>query len=86
MKVVKIDRSAVEFYSRLNDLFYQFRAIANNYNQVVHAIHRGFSERSASRFLSELVRYTRELKGISDRILALIEKFNDKYLSEWSQK
>ena len=84
--MVKIDRSAVEFYNRLNDLFYQFRAIANNYNQVVHAIHRGFSERSASRFLSELLRHTRELKAVSEQIRVLIGRFNDKYLGEWSQK
>ena len=86
LKVIRIDRSAVEFYGRLNDLFYQFRAIANNYNQVVHALHRGFSERSARRFLAQLVRHTRELKAVSEQILALIGEFNDRYLGEWSQK
>lgn len=65
----------------------QFSRIGNNYNQVVHAIHNGFTERSAARFLAALVAQTRELKIVSDQILALVGEFNRKYLDEkWSQK
>lgn len=34
-KVIKIDKAAVEYYTRLTALYSQFRGIAVNYNQVV---------------------------------------------------
>ena len=44
------------------------------------------STRPAGWFLARLVRHTRELKAVSEQILALIGEFNDRYLGEWSQK
>ena len=38
LKVVRVNDSAVRFTKRLNNFYYQFQAIGNNYNQVVHAI------------------------------------------------
>ena len=37
-KVIKIDKAAVEYYTRLTALYSQFRGIAVNYNQVVKAL------------------------------------------------
>ena len=76
---MRIDTSALEFYSRLNDFYFQFRGIANNYNQTVHAINRGFTERTAQGYLADLVRHTRELKALSEKILALAAQFNARY-------
>ena len=36
-RVVKVDKSAVEYCARLTEFYAQFRAVAVNYNQVVKA-------------------------------------------------
>lgn len=37
-RVVKVDKSAVEYCARLTEFYAQFRAVAVNYNQVVKAL------------------------------------------------
>lgn len=44
-RVVKVDKSAVEYCARLTEFYAQFRAVAVNYNQVVKALHSNFSEK-----------------------------------------
>lgn len=41
-RVVKVDKSAVEYCARLTEFYAQFRAVAVNYNQVVKALHSNF--------------------------------------------
>ena len=41
--VVRRDPSKVQFVARLNDFYFQFQKLANNYNQVVKAINSHFS-------------------------------------------
>ena len=36
--VVKRDPSKVQFIARLNDFYFQFQKLGNNYNQIVHII------------------------------------------------
>ena len=43
-RVVKVDKSAVEYCAKLTELYAQFRAVAVNYNQVVKALYGNFSE------------------------------------------
>ena len=41
--VVKCDPSQVQFVARLNDFYFQFQKLGNNYNQIVKAINAHFS-------------------------------------------
>jgi hypothetical protein len=45
LKVVKIDKAAMDYYMRLTTFHSQFRAIGVNYNQVVKAIKATFTEK-----------------------------------------
>ena len=45
-RVVKVDKSAVEYCARLTEFYAQFRAVAVNYNQIVKALHSNFSEKN----------------------------------------
>ena len=49
-KVIKIDKGAVEYYTRLTALYSQYRGIAVNYNQVVKLSIPIFQRRKHSRF------------------------------------
>lgn len=77
--------SAVRFYKRLNNFYYQFQSIGNNYNQVVHAINRGFTEQSARLLLARLIEQTRDLKRLSEQILALAKEFNERFNADGSE-
>lgn len=66
----------------LNDMRWQFSRIGNNYNQIVKQINSHFSERTAPVQMSILISYTRQLKTLSLRIIALSEKFKDLWLPE----
>ena len=70
-RVVKVDKSAVEYYARLTDFYAQFRAVAVNYNQVVQALHSNFSEKKALAFLYKLEKATTELAVLNRQVIDL---------------
>lgn len=45
IKTVKIDKTAIDFYTKLTELNAQFRKIGVNYNQIVKILYRHFSEK-----------------------------------------
>lgn len=59
--VVRRDPSKTEFVARLNDFYYQFQRIGNNYNQVVKAINTHFSSVTIPRQIAVLEQRTSEL-------------------------
>lgn len=59
--VVRRDPSKTEFVARLNDFYYQFQRIGNNYNQVVKAINTHFSSVTIPRQIAVLEQRTCEL-------------------------
>ena len=77
--VVRRDPSKTELVARLNDFYYQFQRIGNNYNQVVKAINTHFSSTSISRQIAELERRTGELKTLSIEILNLAKQLAKKW-------
>ena len=79
IKVVKIDKAAMDFYMRLTTFHSQFRAIGVNYNQVTKAIHTTFSEKKALAFLYKLEKATQELVNLQRGIIALTEEFKTNY-------
>lgn len=78
--VVKIDKTAQDYYMRLTTFFGQFRGIANNYNQVVRSLNANFTEKKALAFLYKLEQATIELAGLNQKIIALTDEFKEKYL------
>ena len=74
VEVIRRDPSKVEFLARLNDLYFQFQRVGNNYNQVVRAINSYFSNVSIPRQIAALEQHTRELKALSIEILNLTKQ------------
>ena len=73
-EVIRRDPSKVEFLTRLNDLYFQFQRVGNNYTQVVKAINSHFSNISIPRQIAALEQHTRELKALSIEILNLTKQ------------
>ncbi|MDR2423410.1 MAG: hypothetical protein LBD59_01640 [Prevotellaceae bacterium] len=80
LKVVKIDKAAMDYYMRLTTFYAQFRAIGVNYNQVVKAIKATFTEKKALAFLYKLEQATKDLVAFEQRITDLTAEFERKYL------
>ena len=79
-KVIKIDKAAVEYYTRLTALYSQYRGIAVNYNQVVKALNTNFSEKKALAFLYKLEKATIELADLNRQIIELTREFETRWL------
>lgn len=63
--VIKRDPSKVQFIARLNDFYFQFQKLGNNYNQIVKAVNAHFPNVTIPRQIAALEQRTRELKAIS---------------------
>ena len=72
--VLRRDPSKVQFVARLNDFYFQFQKLANNYNQVVKAINTHFSNVAIPHQIAALEQRTRELKALSHEILNLAKQ------------
>ena len=81
-RVVKIDRSAMEYVTKLTSFFAQFRAVGVNYNQVVKELHSNFSEKKALALLYKLEKTTVDLVEIGKKIQELSEDFKANYLGK----
>lgn len=78
-KVLKIDKSAFDYYTRLTNFYGQFRAVGTNYNQVVKTLKTNFTEKKALAFLYKLEKETIKLVEISRKIEALTAEFKQKF-------
>lgn len=82
IKVVKIDKAAMDYYIRLTNFYRQFQAIGNNYNQTVKALKTNFSEKRALSLLYKLEKTTIELILLSKQIVALTKEFEERWLQK----
>ena len=82
LKVVKIDKAAMDYYMRLTTFHSQIRAIGNNYNQVTKAIKTAFTEKKALAFLYKLEKATQELVAINRQIIQLTDEFELRWLQK----
>jgi hypothetical protein len=82
LKVVKVDKAAMDYYMRLTTFHSQFRAIGVNYNQVTKAIKSTFTDKKALAFLYKLEKATLELVAIHKQIQDLTAEFERKYLNK----
>jgi hypothetical protein len=85
LKVVKIDKAAMDYYMRLTTFHSQFRAIGTNYNQVTKAIKTTFTQKKALAFLYKLEKATLELVAIYKQVQDLTAEFERKYLKNDSK-
>lgn len=72
--VVRRDPSKTQFVARLNDFYFQFQKLANNYNQIVKVINAHFSNVAIPHQIALLEQRTRELKTLSIEILNLAKQ------------
>ena len=84
MKVVKIDKAAIDYYIRLTNFYHQFQAIGNNYNQTVRAVKANFGDKRAFALVAKLEKATLELVVLSKQIIALTREFEERYLNRKS--
>ncbi|WP_291104639.1 MULTISPECIES: conjugal transfer protein MobA [unclassified Dysgonomonas] len=78
--VVKTDKGAIEYISKLTQLYAQFRAIGVNYNQIVKQLHSHYSEKAALSMLYKLEKITIELVTTNQQIIELTQRFEQEYL------
>lgn len=79
-KVLKVDKTLVDYYTKLSSLHAQYRAIGVNYNQTVKELKSRFSEKKAMALLFKLEKMTVELAELSRQILALTNDFQQRWL------
>ena len=80
IKVVRIDKAAMDYYIRLTNFYHQFQSIGNNYNQTVKAVKTNFGEKRAFVQLRNLEKATIDLVLLSKRIILLTREFEEEYL------
>lgn len=78
IKVVKIDKSALDYYTKLTKLYAQFRSVGVNYNQIVKILYRNFSEKKAAAYLYKLEKETTQMIAICKQILELSQQMEQK--------
>ena len=72
--VIKRDPSKTQFIARLNEFYFQFQKLANNYNQIVKVVNAHFSNIAIPHQIAMLEQRTRELKALSIEILNLAKQ------------
>ncbi|CDN32620.1 hypothetical protein clusted with conjugative transposons [Mucinivorans hirudinis] len=78
-RVIKVDRSQLDYYQKLSAFYAQFRATGVNYNQVVVALRSNFTEKKAMAMLHKLEQHTQELVSLNRRIIDLTEDYKTRF-------
>ena len=81
-KVLKVDKTLVDYYTKLSDFHAQFRAIGTNYNQVVKELRIHFSEKKAMALLYKLEKHSIDLVKLSREIVELSREM----YAKWEQQ
>ena len=78
--MIKTDRAALEYVTKLTSFYAQYRAVGVNYNQVVKELHSHFSEKKTLALLYKLESITKELVSLSEQIIQLSQEFREKFM------
>lgn len=81
-RVVKTDKGAIEYISKLTQLYTQYRAIGVNYNQIVKLLHTHYSKKAALSMLYKLEKITIELVNTNKQIIELTKRLKEEYLKK----
>lgn len=82
IKVVRIDKTTLDYYVRLTAFYHQFQAIGNNYNQIVRALKTNFGQKRALAMMYRLEQRTIELVVLSKQIIALTLDYEQRWLQK----
>ncbi|WP_286920210.1 conjugal transfer protein MobA [Flavobacterium sp. UBA4197] len=82
VKVVKIDKAMLDYYTRLTTFYAQFRSIGVNYNQIVKALNTHYTEQKALGAIYNLEKLTIKLVELNQKIVALSNEFHQKWLQK----
>jgi hypothetical protein len=74
-KVIKIDKTNVEYYNKLTELVALFRKVGVNYNQVVKLLHSRYNDKMAWALMEKLHKLTTELMETGRKIHEQNENF-----------
>ena len=77
-----MDKTLVDYYTKLSDFHAQFRAIGTNYNQVVKELRCHFSEKKAMALLYKLEKCTIDLVKLNREIVELSREM----YAKWEQR
>lgn len=80
MKVIVVDKVTKDYYMRLTNIYEQYKAIGNNYNQTVKAIKTNFAEKRGLAMLYRLEKATIQLVIITKSVIELTNEFEQKWL------
>ena len=78
-KVLKMDKTLVDYYTKLSDFHAQFHAVGTNYNQVVKELRLHFFEKKAMALHYKLEQHTIELVKLSRQIVELSREMEAKW-------
>lgn len=81
-KVITIDKSSVDFCTRLTETNAQIRKIGVLYNQTVKAINSYHSAKVAHTLLEKLENYTQKLQCRLEESVRLAEEIREKWLQK----
>jgi len=79
---VIIDKSTIDYCTKLSQFFAQFRAIGVNYNQIVKILHTNFGDKKTVFYIGKLEKLTIELANICREIIILGKKFEAEHLAK----
>lgn len=82
LRVVRIDKAAMDYYIRLTEIHSRYRAVGVNYNQIVRALKTNFGEKRGLQMLYRLEKKTVELVVLTRQVVQLTEEFERKYLDK----
>ncbi len=78
-RVIKMDRSLLDYYQKLTTLYGQFRSVGVNYNQTVVTLKNNFIEKKAFAMLAKLEKLTLEMAIIGGEIVQLTCEIQEKW-------
>ena len=81
-RVLVMDRTLLDYCTRLSAFHAQYRMVGNNYNQVVRELRCHFSEKKAMALLYKLEQCTKELAALTRQVVELSKEFEER----WSRR
>lgn len=77
LKIIEINKSAIDFTMLLSSFFAQFRVIGNNYNQVNRFIYSRYDKETAKEMMSGVVKATIDFIIVAKKMEEQINRFRE---------
>ena len=77
IKIIEINKSAIDFVMLLSSFFAQFRAIKNNFNQIFKPLAMKFGTEKAQEMMQIIIPATIEFKSFQERFEEKVAKLRE---------